>query len=92
MLSISTSTQYRSVTLSYELASPLSVDPTHVPNSVHVLFHVQVKQEVTGRARALQPPTELNPAHFRRLVDKNVALKLVTLTPLFLCLNDAPNQ
>lgn len=49
---------------------------------------LQVKEVVEGKPKPLKQPNLLTQAHFRRQVDSAAALKLVTLTPLFPCLND----
>ena len=53
---------------------------------------VQVKQDVEGKPRALKPPIQLDPTHFRHQMDTATTLKLITLTPLFTCLNDAAKK
>ena len=54
---------------------------------------LQVRQVVSGdKVTLLQPAKKLTAAQFVQYVDRNTALQLVTLTPLFTCLNDTPKS
>ena len=54
---------------------------------------LQVRQVVSGdKVTPLQPAKKLTAAQFVQYVDRNTALQLVTLTPLFTCLNDTPKS
>ena len=54
---------------------------------------LQVRQVVPGdKVTPLQPTKRLTAAQFVQNVDRNIALQLVTLTPLFTCLNDIPKS
>jgi len=54
--------------------------------------YVQVVCVCSQKVRALQPAKPIDSTQFRRLLDADTALKLVTLAPLFTALNDAPNS
>ena len=54
---------------------------------------LQIRQVVSGdKVTPLQPAKKLTAAQFVQYVDRNTALQLVTLTPLFTCLNDTPKS
>ena len=54
-------------------------------------FIFQVKQDVGGKTKELKPPLILDPEEFaHKFKDPVRTLKLVTLAPLFPCLNDDP--
>ena len=54
---------------------------------------LQVRQVVPGdKVTPLQLAKKLTAAQFVQNVDRNIALQLVTLTPLFTCLNDTPKS
>ena len=50
----------------------------------------QVRYESSGNAKALKPAKSLDSTQFRRTLDADTALKIISLSPLFIALNDTP--
>ena len=52
-----------------------------------------MRHEVEGQMKELQPPLQLNPVEFKHsFKSPSRVLKLVTLIPLFPCLNELPKK
>ena len=54
---------------------------------VQCLILLQVKSQVKGEIVKLKMPNVLSPDEFRQQLQPNIVQLLVTLSPLFMCLN-----
>ena len=51
------------------------------------MYCVQINSQVKGKMVKLKTPNELDPLDFKQTLQPNVVQLLITLSPLFVCLN-----
>ena len=55
---------------------------------IYTHFLLQFTKQVKGKVVSLKTSHEINPEEFQRALQPNIVQSLVTLAPLFTCLND----